>query len=240
MDKETFYVYCDESRQDLLVNKNAITPNNKYSCMGGIKINAEYVVQAINDIKQIKLKHSVRNELSWTTVSDSKVDLYLDLIDYFFLNTQLSFRSLIIDATQVDNKAFNDNDHELGYYKFYHFLLLHWLDDRYSYRVFTDNKTKRNKRRLQILKAFFNIKMKDEVIVSIQDIDSKFSPVLQLENIIMGAIGYKMNFCDLGKSSAKNKVVQRIEMHLCQNILTDDIRSDKFDLFKIRLRGFNG
>lgn len=240
MKEKLFYVYCDESRQDLLVNKNAITPTNRYACIGGIMIEYEYVNKVINDIKAIKSNHSVRNEISWTTVSDSKIHLYSDLIEYFFKNEFLYFRSIIIDSSKVDNETFNNGDHELGYYKFYHQLLLNWLENKYNYRVYTDNKTKANKKRLQSLKLYFNIKMKDDVILSIQDIDSKFSPILQLENIIMGAVGYKMNFKGNGTSLAKNKIVNEIESYLNLDMYTGNVRSIKFNLFKINLRGSNG
>ena len=34
-------LYCDESRQDLLVNKEAITSNNRYVSIGGLLIPRE-------------------------------------------------------------------------------------------------------------------------------------------------------------------------------------------------------
>ena len=57
-------VYCDESRQDLLVNKSQINEFNRYVCIGGILVPYEkraYLKKEINYLKGIK------NEFKWET-----------------------------------------------------------------------------------------------------------------------------------------------------------------------------
>ena len=113
-------VYCDESRQDLLANSSSITDNNRFCCIGGISVPIEHREEIKSEIKALKEKHDVSGELRWGTVSNNKVDFYLDLVDFFFGRSDLMFRTVVIDAAKVQNDVFNNSVQELGYYKFYY------------------------------------------------------------------------------------------------------------------------
>src|SRR5205085_10298555 len=49
-------------------------------------------------IREIKAKHGLSPalEVKWTKVSPAKAQLYLDLVDYFFDDDDLSFRALVV------------------------------------------------------------------------------------------------------------------------------------------------
>lgn len=238
MEKGLFYLFCDESRQDLLAASASISPQNRYCCMGGLMIPSNSVERIKKELELIKQKHHVKTELKWGTVSNSKLELYLDLIDYFFSEPNLSFRTVVIDSTKVDNKTYNNADQELGYYKFYYQLVIHWLDIRSEYRIYTDKKTNKESTRLKVLRNCLNNSSPfSEPILSIQAIDSRESLALQLENILMGAVGYRYNFVKNGKSEAKKRIVERIEEHLGHIIGSTEKDVEKFNVFKIRLRG---
>ncbi|MCI9151079.1 MAG: DUF3800 domain-containing protein [Lachnospiraceae bacterium] len=230
-------IYCDESRQDLLTSPASITATNRFCCIGGLMLTTESRAALKAKIKELRDKHSVFGEMKWGTVSENKLKIYADLIDLFFDTDELNFRTVVIDAQKVDNDIFNESNSELGYYKFYYQLLFHWTSYRNGYRVFTDQKTNRDKQRLQELKRILNNSFSfGSPIYDIQAIDSKESLILQMENVIMGAVGYKYNFNGNGSSTAKEAIVKHIESQLGHEIAPTSVSEQKFNIFEIQLR----
>lgn len=233
-------IYCDESRQDLLVNKANIKTNDRYACFGGIWVPNEKRSKLKQQINNIKQEYGIHGEFKWGNVSNNKLDFYHELVDLFFLpeNVDLHFRCVVIDALEVDNAQFNDSDQELGYYKFYYQLLHNWLTASYDYYIFTDFKTNKDRSRLNELKRIVNLGMGGDRIKIIQAIDSSESVILQLQNILMGTVAYKFNFGYNGQSDAKKELVALVETHLGQAIAPMQKNEQKqFNIFKIALRG---
>ena len=231
------YIYCDESRQDLLASKESVSENNKFCCIGGIMVSADARAKIKAKIKSLKEKYGVYGEIKWSTVSPNKLPFYLDLVDLFFDSSDLFFRTVVIDASKVRNNVFNENDQELGYYKFYYQLLYRWALLGNQYRVFTDQKTNRDKKRLQELRRILNTQFPvSDTFESIQAIDSKESLILQMQNILMGAVGYKYNFRGEGSSDAKEQIVAKIENRLGRKIGKTYSSEQKFNVFEIALR----
>lgn len=188
-------------------------------------------------INQLREKHGIHSEIKWTTVSPNRLAFYIDLVDLFFDTPELSFRTVVIDASKVMNSVFNGDDQELGYYKFYYQLLYHWLNTANCYRVYTDQKTNRDKKRLKELRRIVNVSFKTvNPIESIQAIDSSESVILQMQNVLMGAVGYKYNYRGNGRSLAKERVVRRIEEHINRSIGQTVLSERKFNIFEIDLR----
>lgn len=230
-------VYCDESRQDLIVEKSSIDSHNRFVCIGGIMLPTEKREMLKDSIKDLKLKYSLYGELKWGNVSPNKINFYLELIDLFFsTDSSIDFRTVVLDAKDIDNETFNDSDHELGYYKFYYQLLYHWIEPRDEYYVFTDYKTNKDRTRLKSLKEILNRACWSESVELIQAINSKESLLLQLQNVLMGAVGYKFNYGIHGKSEAKKAVVDRIEEHLGHPIRHTSRNYRKFNVFVMDLR----
>lgn len=237
-------IYCDESRQDLLVNKEMISENNKYACIGGILVSRSKRNELKNKIKKLKEKHSVFGELKWGTVSENKIEFYKEIIDLFFeFEEEVLFRTVVINSVDVDNKMFNNNDAELGYYKFYYQLIYHWIeltgDSQSIYYIYTDFKTNKVNNRLEVMRGLLNMVCISSIKL-IQAINSKESEILQMQNILMGAVGYKYNFGKYGKSKAKMEIVRHIESYLGHSIRETKKNEKKFNVFNIRLKNKGG
>jgi len=230
-------VYCDESRQDLFCNTKSISDNNRYICIGGVWVNSSIREQVKNSIKELQKKHNLFGEFKWKRVTPSKYDFYEELIDLFFsYDDNLKFRCIVIDAKEIDMKTYNNDDSELGFYKFYYQLLVYWINRQDKYRVYTDYKINRKNNRLQELKEILNSKCSDKVEL-IQAIDSNESLILQLEDVLMGAVAYKYNFKNDGIAIAKNKIINILESKLNKELNTSKSRYDKkFNIFKMDLR----
>lgn len=229
-------IYCDESRHDLLANQHSITETNRYSIIGGIWLNSIIRENLKNDLKNLRDRYNTYGEIKWNNVSDSRIDFYKSLVELFFsYNLNLRFRAIVIDALTVDITKFHDSDAELGFYKFYYQLLFHWIDSTNIYYIFTDYKRNRKNNRILELKEIVNSAKHCSTIKHIQAIDSKESLILQLEDLIMGAVGYKYNFGYNGRSKAKMEIVKLIEDKLARPIINTDKNERKFNIFEIQL-----
>ena len=83
-------VYCDESNH---LEKDGVS----IMVLGTIYVPKEKVKVANKRIREIKEKHGIKptTEIKWTKVAIGKIQFYLVIIDYFFDNDDLHFRSII-------------------------------------------------------------------------------------------------------------------------------------------------
>ena len=204
-------IYCDESCH--LEHDNA-----KAMLLGAISCNARDKVKFNNLIREIKIKHglSPRCEIKWTGVSQSKLSYYLELIDTFYEAKYLSFRVVVIkDKALLNNQKYNDGDHDLFYSKAYYYLLVPFIQNGDKYRIFVDIKDTLGGPRLSLLRdVLCNSKhdFNQDLVSQINQIRSHESELLQLTDLLIGAIGYYHNErCGAqGSSKAKNAVVNRL------------------------------
>ncbi|MDI9482531.1 MAG: DUF3800 domain-containing protein [Bacillota bacterium] len=184
-----YNIYCDESCH-LEKDKSNIMVLGAMSCL------IENKKEIFNDIRSIKEIHGLSKsfEIKWTKVSESKIEFYKDLVDYFFRNEKLSFRGLIaIGKNKLDNALYNNNDYDLWYYKMYFYLLDVIIYPGEEYCVFIDIKDTRGGPRVRKLqKVLCNNKYdyNNEVIKRISQINSKESEIMQIVDLIIGALSY--------------------------------------------------
>lgn len=155
---------------------------------------------------------------------------YADLIDYFFSN-DINFRAVIVNKDHIDNKREGFSYSEF-YFKMYYQLLHHKMNLEYSYNVFFDIKDTRSHKKLAKLG---DILKWNASIRNFQFIRSHESSFMQLADLIMGAINYKLR--DGNKVTAKNKLIEKIELHCERPINRSTPKADgKFNLFFIDLK----
>lgn len=227
-----FEVYCDESGLEALTNKNAHT----YMAIGGIWYPAENRKQFKEQLKAIKEKHSVKGELKWQKLSPKFYRLYKDVIDFFFTTDYIRFRVILIETAKVDNIKFNNEDAELGFYKFYYQLLHHWIYDFNTYNVFLDLKVNRKNSRLQELAKVLDLSNLTSDIKQVQGLPSEQSLGIQLADILTGLVASKFN--EGLHSTAKLGLIKHIEdAYLGKPIAPTPKWEEKFNVFKINLKG---
>jgi uncharacterized protein YktA (UPF0223 family) len=184
--------------------------------IGYIKANIDHIESLKNGIKDIKKKHGVLHELKWNTISNTKVSMYKELIDFFFENP-IDFRCLLVKyKKRLNHDAFNMGDHDNFYYKMVYYLL---SNDRINpktdeYHVFLDIKDTKGKQKLnKIQEVFRNKDHGSTAFKSFQHIRSHEVQFIQLADIFIGAITYKARGLHLieGGSVAKKDIVRYIE-----------------------------
>ena len=209
-------VFCDESRP---------TGRERYLVIGGVTTSRGRVQIMNNKLAALRESTGVKSqELKWTKVSASWLDKYRTFVDYFFDELDrdcVRIHCLIVDRYKVDHKKFNAGDCELGFYKFYYQLLLHCFGKPYGeggnqLRVFPDRRgTSYNVSRLRdilnngVAKKFNNY---SRPFLAVQPQDSKAHDLIQLADILIGAIGYQKNRWHLqpGASSGKRQLMAHI------------------------------
>ena len=167
----------------------------------------------------------------------SKLQLYRDLVDYFFDDDHLHFRALhpFPDKSVLDHAA-REQTHDEWYYKMYFDMLKVIVAPTHRYRIYLDIKDSRGGRKVRKLHEVLANSQYDfarEIIQRIQVIRSHESELLQLADLLIGAIAYANR--DLSASTAKVALVERIRRRSGKQLTrTTLLREDKVNLFRWR------
>ncbi len=159
-------------------------------------------------------------ELKWTKVSSQKYDKYKSFVDYFFaLNEDdvLHFKAMIIDNHKVNYRKFSGGDKEIGFYKFYYQLLIHSFGKSYyqtkeNQRFIVELDKRVSSYKLSDLKYFLNngfnrlMNTTSSPFVSVKAVDSKKSELMQINDILIGSVGFIRNGLELNPKSRKAKI----------------------------------
>lgn len=223
-------VYCDESRPEALYGENSA---DKYMVIGGVWLPKEQRTTIKNKIKELQKEHNVYGEIKWKNVSPSKLNFYIDLVNLFFSIDSLRFRCIVVNSEKVDLDYYHNSDGELGFYKFYYQLLFHWCEPLEKYWIFLDYKRNKETDRLHTLSNVLN-NASFSYIKSVQAIESKESILIQLADVLIGAVGYKYNYYNT--SDAKLKILETIERNIGHPIQSTYKSARKFNVFEIELR----
>ena len=127
--------YCDESCHLERDQHNVML-------LGGVWCPKAKAHSIAEHLRAIKVRHGLISEFEtkWTKVSPGKLDYYLELVDYFFDEQDLHFRTIIVpDKTKLHHDEFGQ-DHNLWYYKMYYQLLCHMIRPEHHYFIYLDIK----------------------------------------------------------------------------------------------------
>ena len=151
-------------------------------------------------------------EVKWTKVSPGKLPFYLDLVDFFFSRPELHFRGVLIpDKRVLDHTRFNQ-EYDTWYYKMFFVLLKEIIDPTCAYRIYIDIKDTRSERKRAKLEEVLRKARYDftgQVVEKVQQIRSHESEILQLADLLIGAVCYHNR--NLVSSEAKLEVITRIQ-----------------------------
>ena len=176
-------------------------------------------------------------------VSPSKGTFYLDLLDYFFDNDDLGFRTVVIpDKTVLRHQDFKQT-HDGFYYKMLFNLLKILLDPRYSYRIFIDRKdTHSGEKARQLHNVLCHNTRYDfprTIITQVQPVLSHESELLQLCDLLTGIIAYANR--GLTGNAAKVTLVERMKKRSRYSLVqTTLLREHKMNIFVWRAQEEDG
>lgn len=228
--KDMIEIYCDESRPETLFSNNS---RDRYMVIGGVWLEKSARKQVKNKINYLRKIHGIYGEIKWTKISPMSVEFYKDLVNYFFENTSIRFRCIVVDSTKVDLEKYHKSDSELGFYKFYYQLLVKWIEGNQNYLIYVDEKSNSDGTRLNELCRILNVGGLG-TIENVWPINSKESVFVELADVLIGAVSNKYN--SQGNSRAKLDIIDLIEDYIGGPISGTAQGEKKFNVFKIILR----
>ena len=201
-----YNVYCDESC-------HLITNDSKYMFIGAVYCPKNKVKKINEYIKHLKENYNLSNkiELKWNKIDKKTEKLYVDVINYFFNQDYLKFRVIVIDKTILNHDKFNQTENEF-YHKVYYEMLQYTISPENSYNIYPDIKDTNSYHYLQIMMNFLRRKIGDhnyQTIKKVQPIRSYESPILQINDILIGALSYY--YRKLNTNDSKLRVIEEIK-----------------------------
>lgn len=227
---ELVNIYCDESchLEHDPVNETAMV-------IGCILCPDAKKKEANSRIREIKLKNKIKvdAEIKWNKVSPSLLPLYMDLLNYFFDNSDLHFRAVVIpDKRKLNHERFRQT-HDDFYYKTYFRMLKTVLEPGKEYAIYIDIKDTRSQEKVdKLLKVLCNSNydFNRNMIRRIQQIRSHEVELMGLTDLLIGAMSYLHR--ELKGSKTKLALIERIKQRSGYTLLSNTLyRENKFNLF---------
>lgn len=222
-----YNIYCDESC-------HLASNNSKYMLIGAVYC-PKFKVKKVNEyINHLKNNYNLSNkiELKWNKVDKKTEKLYLDIINYFFNNDDLKFRIIVIDKTKLNHKKYNQTENDF-YHKAYYEMLKYIIIPGNSYNIYPDIKDTHSYYYHQIILNYLRIKMSDtnkKTIKKIQPIKSYEAPILQINDILIGALSYY--YRNLSTNSIKLNIIHEIQRLYQNNFdISSSYSNTKFNIF---------
>ena len=184
-----YNIYCDESCH---LEKDG----QKVMVLGAVWCSADKVKEISQRINEIKIRNGMTKqfEIKWTKVSPGGLQLYTDIVNYFFDDDDLHFRCLIVpDKKKLNHDKFNQNHNDF-YYKMYYQLLKSIVSPEKQYNIYLDFKdtlgvAKVNK--LQKVLSNSKLDFDRQIFQHFQEVRSHESILIQLSDLLIGSISFK-------------------------------------------------
>ncbi len=167
-------------------------------------------------IKRMKSENGLQHfsEIKWVKVSRAKLAAYKALISYFFDSDILSFRAVVIDKKRLDHDRFN-HTHDQFYYKMYWQMLEWFIEPANRYHIYLDIKDTQGYIKVKKLHEVLCHSQHDfnrSVIERIQEVRSHEIALMQIVDLLIGAVSYANRYPAGGQSVAKQEIVELIKM----------------------------
>ena len=204
---QIFNIYCDESCHMENDHQNVMV-------LGAVWCPLEKVREICVRIREIKRNHVMKSdfEIKWTKVSPAKLEFYLNLVDYFFDDDDLHFRALIVpDKSKLRHEDFGQS-HDDWYYKMYFDMLKVIISPDARYRIYLDIKDTHGGTKVSKLHAVLCNNMYDfsrEIIEHVQIVRSHEVEILQMADLLIGAISYVNR--NLSGNKGKEDLIARMK-----------------------------
>ncbi len=200
-------IYCDESC-------HLSHDQEKAMVLGGLWCFKAKAPAHNREIAELKRRHCLSPffEIKWTKISSGKIDFYRDLVNYFFDQRTMGFRTWVIPDKTILTHQHYQQTHDDWYYKMYFYLLRNLIFPGRRYHIYLDIKDTRSRKKMHKLRDVLSNAKYDfsrEIIERIQHVRSHDIGLMQLNDLLIGAISYHAR--GLGGSPAKNDIVKLIK-----------------------------
>lgn len=231
-------IYIDESSQT----------KNRYLVLGGIGLPKVCVAEADRALAQARLPQLPHGEMKWGKISNSKINAYGRTVKAFFDDPALKsfhFHSLVVDTHALDHRKYNLGSREIGFNKELYYLATKFArlyNDR-LFHLYPDYRD--TNQRPEDLRTILNHgrrksgDTRDWPFRRCQFRNSKETPILQLVDLLTGAVAWSVNGhasapdASQAKTRIANYVLKRAGI---SNALNGTAISGKFTIWIRQLR----
>lgn len=223
-----YNVYCDESC-------HLPHDNSDVMVLGGVWIPKRNRQEVCDKIRQIKLNNEIPigYELKWNNISRLKMNAYRDLINYFFDSEVMHFRSIIVKGKSKLNFKEYTGDYDDWYYKMYFQMLSQIFMRENEYNIYIDIKDTISSEKIKKLHDVCANSIYDfphKVIKKIQPIRSDEVEIMQITDILIGAMSYYHR--GLSQNAVKCSMIELIKDRSGYSLDKNSLLKDnKFNLF---------
>lgn len=225
---QMYNIYCDESC-------HLEHDGEKAMVIGGVWCPYGKKDEIFRRIREIKAQHSLSKsfEIKWNKVSPGKLNFYMDVINYFFDNSDLHFRVLVIPNKQALVHEMFSQTHDEFYYKMYFNMLKTLFEPNCQYNIYIDIKDTKGQKKVNKLHEVLcnnHYDFNRELIRKVQQVRSDEVELIALADLLIGAISYAHRSKD--SSAAKLKLINRIKERSGYNLMNSTLcRENKFNIF---------
>ena len=186
--------YVDESSQT----------QNRYLVLGATCVSAARRAEIDLALRDVRKPALPGGELKWGKVSAGKLVQYRRIVDFFFALIDqgwLSWHGMAVDTSGTRGGKRFAGDRELGFNSLLYRFLLHRICGRYReigrHHIYLDSRTTRysleHLRTLLNQGAAMHYRMNGHPVRRLHFLDSKRSQLLQVNDVILGAIAARLN-----------------------------------------------
>ncbi len=215
--RSVIHLYCDESRH---------LPHDRESAMlmGSLACPAERIQGYHQELKALRAEHrfSPHFEVKWTKVSPGQQAFYLSVVDWFLSKQDLQFRALILPDKAKTMQRLPEVAQDHLYYRLYYQLLRSQIDPENRYRAFLDIKDTRGRKKLSELKKLLQTDAAETACLSqMQHVRSHEIGLMQITDLLLGAVGYARRENAGDGSPAKQSLVRHLEEKMGYQLTAD-------------------
>ncbi|MCH5522381.1 DUF3800 domain-containing protein [Pseudomonas syringae] len=206
-----FKIFCDESCH---LEHDGIN----LMVLGALCCDASQVDALNSQIKALRAKHCYNTEIKWTKLIKKQMPFYHELID-LFIDGALNYKATVVqNKSNLNHNQFNGGSHGTFYYKMFFYALKSFLTADKSYRIYMDYMDTLSSSKAAVLTDVLQSNMHGRITLGTHIIRSHESQLIQLCDLLTGAIGYK-NRSDIKKqSSVKNEIIRYLEGRIARSL----------------------
>ena len=231
-DQPVYKIFCDESCH--LQHDGA-----DVMVLGAIHCTADKATQLSRRIKWLRHQHNYKPELKWSKLNKHQWPLYKDLIDSVLNDEQINFKAtVVLNKQALDHQQYNAGSHSDFYYKMFYYTLRDFLNTENEYRIYMDYMDTLGAEKTKKLCDVLQASTQWQLNVSVTIVQSYEAQLIQLCDLLIGAIAYKSRRDIEHRSPIKNQFVDYLEQKLGRPITHSTPQwESQFNIFRFDPRG---
>lgn len=207
--------------------------------LGAMHCSAEKAEQLTRHIKWLRHQHAFFPELKWSKLHKYQWPLYQAIIDLILDDPEVNFKAtVVLNKTALDHQQYNAGSHSDFYYKMFYYTLRDFFKKGSEYRIYLDYMDTLGSEKTRKLCDVLQKGTGWPLNISTTIVQSYESQLIQVVDLLIGAVAYKSR-SDIDHSSAiKNQFVNYLETKLSRGLnCSTPPWEERFNVFRFVPRG---